>query len=326
MSGARIRVVDPNPLITVQDAGRRGAMRFGVSESGPMDWVRYRLAGRLVEAPAAIEVGLGGARIAAEGTVRVAVTGPGFTVKVGETTLTPPARLTIPDGEVMTITPGRTGMWAYVTVEGIDFGPPVLGSYATNARTGFGRRDLAAGFACAAVNATAPELFDDPYDDTGPVAVLPGPQQHMFPPAIRERFASEPFRLSPALDRMGYTLEGPRVEAISHDIVSDGIVEGAMQVPGNGQPIVQLADRAPTGGYPKICVIAAADRPRLAQRRPHEEVRFRWIDIEEAGRRRRALMDAIAHPAPRIRREFDPEILARVNLVGGVWGHPEHTG
>ena len=95
MSGARIRVVDPNPFITVQDAGRRGAMRYGVSESGPMDWVRYRLARRLVDAPAAFEVGLGGARFVAEGgTVRVAVTGPGFVVRIGEATLTPPARIT----------------------------------------------------------------------------------------------------------------------------------------------------------------------------------------------------------------------------------------
>ncbi len=104
---------------------------------------------------------------------------------------------------------------------------------------------------------------------------------------------------------MGYTLEGPKVEAVSHDIVSDGIVEGAMQVPGNGQPIVQLADRAPTGGYPKICVIAAADRPRLAQRRPGDEVRFRWVDLDEAvtaapcgGERHRLARPA--HP-PRVR-------------------------
>ncbi len=185
MTGARIRVVDPNPFITVQDAGRRGAMRYGVSESGPMDWVRYRFARRLVDAPAAFEVGLGGGRFQAEGVVRVAVTGPGFTVRVGDAALVPPVRLTLGDGESMTLSPGRTGMWAYVTVEGIDYGAPVLGSYATNARTGFGRRDLAAGFACAAATASAPELFDDPYDDAGPVAVLPGPQQHMFPEEIR---------------------------------------------------------------------------------------------------------------------------------------------
>ena len=325
MSGAHIRVVDPNPFISVQDGGRRGAMRFGVSESGPMDWVRYRLARRLVDAPAAIEVGLGGARFTAEGGgVRVAITGPGSTVRLGEATLTPPVRLVIGEGETLAVTPGRTGMWAYVTVEGIDFGPPLLGSYATNARTGFGRRDLAKGFACAAVDNAAPELFVDPYDDTGPIAVLPGPQQHMFRDEIRERFAAEPFRLTDRIDRMGYTLDGPKVEAVSHDIVSDGIVEGAMQVPGNGQPIVQLADRAPTGGYPKICVVAAADRPRLAQRRPGDEVRFRWIDVEEAGRLRRALVDAVARPVPRVRDRIDAQLLARVNLVGGVWG--EHGG
>ena len=319
MSGARIKVVDPNPFITVQDGGRRGAMRYGVSESGPMDWVRYRLARRLVEAPAAFEVGPGGARFAAEGgPVRLAVTGPGFTVRVGEAVLTPPLRLTLEPGETLSLTPGRTGMWAYVTVEGIDFGAPVLGSFATNARTGFGKRDLAGGFACTSVQPAGPEMFDDPYDDKGPIAVLPGPQHHMFSEAIRAQFATEPFRLTDAVDRMGYLLEGPKVEAVSHDIVSDGIVEGAIQVPGSGRPIVQLADRAPTGGYPKIGVVAAADRPRLAQRRPRDEVRLVWSTVEEAHARRRALLKAIDRPAPRVRTTVDAELLARVNLVDGV--------
>lgn len=322
MSG-RIRLLDPNPFVTVQDGGRRGAMRYGVSESGPMDWVRYRLARRLVDAPAAFEVGIGGARFAADGAVRLAVTGPGFTVRVGEAVLVPPVRLVLREGETLSVVPGASGMWAYVTVEGIDFGAPLLGSFATNARTGFGRRDLAAGFDCATTTPAAPELFEDPYDDAGPVAVLPGPQHHMFGEEIRNLFAAEPFRLADQIDRMGYTLEGPKVEAVSHDIVSDGIVEGAIQVPGNGRPIVQLADRAPTGGYPKIGVVAAADRPRLAQRRPRDEVRLRWIDIAEANALRQALARTVASPSRRKGAVVDAALLGQVNLIGGVWGPSE---
>lgn len=322
-SAAHVRLVDPNPLVTIQDSGRRGAMRYGVSESGPMDWVRCTLARRLAgDAPAAFEIGLSGARFRIEGCVRIAVAGPGFTVRYAGGTLTPPVRFTATDGEVDVVA-GRTGMWAYLAVNGIDFGAPVLGSFATNGRTGLGSRDLAAGFACRSTETRAeveaPVLFADPMASEGPVGLLPGPQHHLFGAAACERFETEPYRLTDAVDRMGYQLDGPPLEAERHDIISDGIVEGAVQVPGNGKPIVLLADRAPTGGYPKIAVLAAADRPLLAQRRPGETVHFRWIEPSEATTRRRALAAAIASPELRIRRDFDSEFLARQNLVGGVW-------
>jgi len=121
------------------------------------------------------------------------------------------------------------------------------------------------------------------------------------------------------VDRMGYRLEGPALAATTHDIVSDGVVEGAIQVPGNGQPIVLCADRAPTGGYPKIAVVARADRPRLVQRRPGETVQFNWQDEGSARRRWRDVAAAAQAPQPRVREAFAPEFLAAQNLVGGVW-------
>nr|WP_255720204.1 biotin-dependent carboxyltransferase family protein [Acuticoccus kalidii] len=302
-------------------------MRYGVSQSGPMDWVRFQLAIHLAtDTSAAFEIGVAGAAFFAEGRVQLAVTGPGFTARIsgGRTaTFEPPLRLTLEEGETLTVTPGSTGMWAYVAVKGIDFGPPVLGSLATNARTGLGARDMGTAFPCPAPAFAEPALFDDPYPTGGTIGVLPGPQHHMFPETVRDRFAAEPFTLTDALDRMGYRLEGPKIEAIRHDIISDGIVEGAIQVPGNGQPIVLCADRAPTGGYPKIAIVASADRPRLTQHRPGDTIRFEWIDEAAARDRRRAIAERVTVLTPRVRNSFTSEFLAGRNLIGGVW--PKET-
>lgn len=322
MRAAAIRLAAPNPLVTLQDAGRVGAMRYGVSQSGPMDWARFALATRLAgDAPAAFEVGLAGAAFIAEGgPVRVAVAGPGFVVRAGEgERLSPPVRLVLDEGHTLSLAPGRHGMWAYVAVTGLEAGPPVLGSVATNARTGLGARDLSRPIPAARATPAPPALFTDPCEDAGDVALLPGPQHHLFAPAVQARIVAAPYRLSDRLDRMGYRLEGAALSAETHDIVSDGVVEGAVQVPGNGQPIVLCADRAPTGGYPKIAVVARADRPRLAQRRPGESVQFRWTDEADANARRRALAQALRAPAPRVRTSFEPEFLAAHNLVDGVW-------
>jgi len=322
---ATLSVINTNHLVTVQDRGRLGAMRYGVSQSGAMDWVRFShalaLAGGSPEA--AFEIGVLGAAFRAAGTVTVAVTGPGFTVRVegsaGEERHTPPVRLTLRDREVLTLEPGAKGMWAYVAVPGIGFGPPVLGSYATNARTGLGARDFSRPFPVADGAHQPPFAGIDIPMPEGPIGVLPGPQHHLFAESVQDAFVASPYRLTNQLDRMGYKLEGPALKAFSHDIISDGIVAGAIQVPGNGQPIVLCADRAPTGGYPKIAVVCLADLPRLTQQRPGSDVKFTWLTNEQALQRRRSLKAALRAPlAPRIRLEFTSEFLASRNLIGGV--------
>ena len=316
-----LRVIRHNHLVTVQDAGRTGAMRYGVSQSGPMDWVRFRQALALAgKERAAFEIGIAGAAFRAEGRVVVGLAGPGFTARVGEAdAVALPARLVLADGDTLTITPGQTGMWAYLAVAGIDFGAPVLGSYATNARTGLGARDLDAAFPVDGPDGAEALLAADIAMDDGPIGLLPGPQHHLFGADALQTFAAEPYTLTDKVDRMGYRLEGPPLKAETHDIISDGIVEGAIQVPGNGRPIILCADRAPTGGYPKIAVVALADRPRLTQLRPGATVRFAFIDDAEARRRRAALAAALeAPPVPRVRSAFTSEYLASRNLIGGV--------
>lgn len=333
MTTARLEFVSTNKFVSVQDAGRRGAMRYGVSESGPMDWARHRLARVLAgETPGgpAIEVGLQGlaVRAAGDGPVRLALTGPGFRGTVGERVSDAPALFVLTPGETLNVASGGRGLWGYLAVSGADWGEGLLGSHATNARTGLGARDFSTPLPCRAASPLeAPALYADPVANAardGAIALLPGPQHHLFAPDVQRTLVETPYRLTSELDRMGYKLEGEALVATDgHDIVSDGIVEGAMQVPGNGQPIVLMADRAPTGGYPKIAVVSAVDRPLMSQSHPGAQIRFTWTSAKEARARRRDLVAAIDAPQPRRRTEFSSQFLSERNLVGGVWSPGE---
>ena len=121
---------------------------------------------------------------------------------------------------------------------------------------------------------------------------------------------------------MAYRLEGPAIRhRRGHDIVSDGVAMGAIQIPGDGAPLALMADRQPTGGYPKIAtVIGAADLGRLAQLRPGEGLSFRAVDWDEAVAARRAYFEAMEAGATRepLGAEMTTESLLAENLVGGV--------
>ena len=115
--------------------------------------------------------------------------------------------------------------------------------------------------------------------------MLPGPQADHFTPAAQATLTDAPWRVTPALDRMGIRLAGPalvHVDAAATDIVSDGVVPGAIQVPADGQPIVLLADAQTVGGYPKIATVISADLPRLAQARAGDTLRFAVVDGHQA--------------------------------------------
>jgi allophanate hydrolase subunit 2 len=149
--------------------------------------------------------------------------------------------------------------------------------------------------------------------------LLLGPQDDYFTRSAIDALLCANWRLSPRSDRMAYRLDGPRLEhAKGHDIVSDGVTFGAIQVPGDGAPLVLMADRQPTGGYPKIAHVIGADLGALAQTRPGESLRFRQVSWEEAVAARRAWREAIA-AGPRLARgELSSEALLSANLIGGA--------
>ena len=321
MDRAGLRIVRAGPLVTVQDRGRLGAARYGVSWSGPMDWtaqaVALRLAGCSPNAPA-IEAGPGGIVVACENAaVRIGLAGRNGIARIegsaGSRAIPLPARIVLRPGERLNLRP-LAGNWVTLAAKGLDVGPSTLDSHATNARTGLGpaRPDVGTLLPCAPAEPEPDLPYLDPLvDAAGPVRIMPAPQTHLFDEVSLLRLVSEPFLVTPKRDRQGGRLQGPGLCAPGgHDIASDALVPGAMQVPGDGHPIVLTADCAPTGGYPKIAIVIRADLPRLAQTAAGMEIGFAWASESEARAALFALEDAVANPMPR-RRQALPEAFLR---------------
>ena len=155
--------------------------------------------------------------------------------------------------------------------------------------------------------------------------IVLGPQDDYFTEAaIAHPAGRDLHRVTPATDRMGMRLDGPRLEhAKGFNIVSDGIAPGAIQVPGNGLPIVLLADRQTTGGYPKVATVISADLPALGRLMPGAKVAFQAVSIDEAEAARRQMAASIAELEASVmaaRREgiIDEAKLMAANLVSGV--------
>jgi allophanate hydrolase subunit 2 len=126
--------------------------------------------------------------------------------------------------------------------------------------------------------------------------VVFGPQDDAFTQVGRRTLVESTYEVSPSSDRMGCRLEGPAIQHVGPaDIISDWIPLGGIQVPGNGKPIVLLADRQTTGGYTKIATVIGPDIPKVAQLRPGETLRFQAISAGEAQAAARALERDLNH-------------------------------
>lgn len=290
-----LRVIQAGPYSTVQDAGRLGSQRFGISPAGAADPALLAIANTLVGNPrdaAAIECTLTGDayEVAAE-SVRLAVAGD-VTLKIDGEAAAPWRSHRLARGQKLRIGPCRKGLRFYVAVEGGIACPPVLGSRSTHVRTGIGgiegRRLKAGDMLPLAQDAVAPgpeRGFDPAGLPAAPerLRVVLGPQDDYFTAAGIKTFLESDYTVARDADRMGCRLEGPAIEhAKGHNIISDGIPLGGIQVPGNGLPIVLMQDRQTTGGYPKIACLIGPDVARLAQKRPGETVRFVALSPGEA--------------------------------------------
>ena len=283
MAEAVFRVVQAGPLVSVQDGGRPGMMRFGVPASGGMDRKALALANLAVGQPEGapvIEVSLGGLTLEClSGRVSVAVTGGAFVVEAGGRRAASWQVVTIKAGETFTIRRGHWGAWAYLAFAGALQAPRWLGSAATLASSNLGGGVLKAGqeWAVAEANLLPPRDLPRPVSarPRRRLHVVMGPQAHCFAPEALEAFAAGPWFLTPQGDRMGVRLKGPMLalgDALS--IPSEPIVRGSVQVAGDGVPVVLLADHQTTGGYPKIATVLDDDLDSFAQLRPGDEVSF----------------------------------------------------
>jgi biotin-dependent carboxylase-like uncharacterized protein len=338
-----LRVLAPGLLTTVQDLGRTGYQRLGIAVGGALDPVALRAANALVGNPPGA------------GAVEVAYVGPTFQVNAEEARLSfvgahaeieilpdPDAvsgylvetmrSIRLQRGEVVRIGSLSGSATLYIGIEGgLDIAP-VLGSLSTYIRGGFGGwhgRALCAGD-------RLPLCFDRPSERADyrlegfelgrpkRFRAILGAQRELFTDRDIATFFDTEFIVSPESDRVGMRLDGPRVhEPRGVQMVSDGIAPGSIQVPGSGQPIVLLADRQTTGGYPKIANVVSADLPALGRMPIGARIGFEEVTLEEAQELRRELNAEIAgisdrmvpllpdpaHVAPR---------LLDVNLISGV--------
>jgi biotin-dependent carboxylase-like uncharacterized protein len=325
---ARLLVDAAGPGITIQDQGRFGLSRYGVTPAGPMDVGAYLAATRAAGADSAIEVSLGGAAFRAEGaTLCVAVAGGDFDIRLDGRPLPSACLLPLAEGARLTLRAGSSGAWCYVAIGGTLDLAPILGSRATHARSGLGPKPLVAGEALTFAEAAPPPLeplaLTAPWlaSSDAPIRLLLGPQDDYFAPQEIAAFLNARWRIGARSDRMAYRLEGPMVRhRRGHDIVSDGVAMGAIQIPGDGAPLALMADRQPTGGYPKIATVIGPDLGRLAQLRPGEDLSFRAVDWDEAVAARRDYFAAIEAGPKRepLSAEMTTESLLAENLVGGV--------
>ena len=288
-----LRVVTPGGASTIQDLGRPGYGRYGVPEAGAMDRLSLRLANRLVgnaEDEACIEFALtGGSYEVVDGPCRISVAGGDFDVKVGSRAAGSYEAIDLGPGDRLVIGPARSGVYGYLAVAGGLNVAPVLGSRSVHLRSGIGGPVLAAGATLPLRRGSVPDAAPLALDralwpaSDGPVRIVWGPQDDLFTEAGKADLLRGPYRVALQSDRMGYRLEGPPVEhAGDYNIVSDGIVLGSIQVPGTRQPIVLLADRQSTGGYPKIATIIGGDIRRLVQRGFGVPFRFAAVSLDQA--------------------------------------------
>ena len=305
-----IHVIKPGALSTLQDLGRFGYQSFGVSVSGAMDQWTHRVANLLVgnaQTEATLEFTLIGPSLVFDDAQLIAIYGADMSPTID--------RQAVPQGQPVLVRAGSrldfgkrvSGARAYLSIRGGFPAAAVMGSKSTFLRGafgGFGGRALRKGDEIA-VNAAEPcdprlvRMLDErdmPFAVLSEAAVpalavatpqvlrvTTGPQWDAFSCEAQAAFTNELFRISLQSDRMGYRLEGARLALRQPlEMISEGVIFGAVQVPPDGNPIVLMADCQTTGGYPKIAYVASVDLPLLAQMRPNEHVRFAPISMDQA--------------------------------------------
>src|SRR5438105_11452427 len=320
------------PASSVQDGGRHGAQRYVLAPSGAMDRLALAAANCLVGNElfaAAIEIGpFGAAFTAREGAVRVAPAGAPRNADVAGRAVALDTSMTLADGETLTLGFARGGAFSYLAIEGGIAGEPMFGSLAVNARAGLGSpypRPLQAGdeLQTAAASGAAERRIDLPPPVEGPIRVVMGPQHDEFGEEATNLVLDSEWKISATSDRMGYRLEGPVIKHLhGHNIVSDGTVDGSIQVPGNGAPIVLMPDRGTSGGYPKIATVITADLGRFAQIPAGKSFRFKAVSMAEAQAEARNFAQLLRTLRDRLRSmdQFDLNIeaLSDANVAGAA--------
>lgn len=293
-----IKILDAGLLTTVQDLGRYGFQRYGVSASGVMDEYSAKIANKLVGnkvGEAVLETTLKGVQIKFLQNTAVAITGGNCDATLNETKIELWQSYLVNRGDILKMGICRSGLRNYLAFAGGIDVPIIMNSKSTNLKAkvgGFNGRKLMTGdvLSVGVGSLEAPLTLNKHYIPTYSkdikVGVILGQQDDHFTEAGIKTFLNETYTVTQESDRMGIRLSSVSGATIEHkngaDIISDGITFGAIQVPGSGQPIVMMADRQTTGGYTKIGNVISSDLAKLAQATPGTKVKFVEYTLEQA--------------------------------------------
>jgi len=292
-----IKILEPGAQTTVQDLGRPGQLRYGVPPSGPIDRASFILANRLVgnaDTAAGFECTVLGPRFEVQAACAIAVTGADMPLTINGAAAPQWTTLVLKAGDVVKLGASRSGVRSYRAFSGGIDVPLVLGSRSTYLRGRLGglegralkKEDVIRLLPATILvrrrvkPAAIPDLTAAPT-----IRLVLGPQDDRFTGEGIEALLGGDYEMLPQSDRMGARLRGPRIaHRRGHDIISDGIALGSIQVPGDGQPIALLVDRQSTGGYTKVATVCSFDIGRLGQVKPGQRLRFRAVTLADAHR------------------------------------------
>lgn len=276
-----IYVEKPGSLTVIEDLGRPGHAHLAVPRSGAADRPACIRANRLVGNPdgaAVLEMTLLGARLRFDADALIALTGADMDARLDGASLAVEVAVAVRSGQVLACRPARRGVRAYLAVAGGIEAPLLFGSRSHDVLSGLGPPPLRAGDRLVVGSGRgAPRPVSAPpvLGDSPVLRLLPGPRDDWFAPAALHSLTASPYTVSPDSNRIAIRLQGAALaRAIDGELPSEGLVPGAIQVPGNGQPVVMLADHPTTGGYPVIGVVLPDDLWVLAQLPPGSAVRF----------------------------------------------------
>jgi antagonist of KipI len=310
-----IKILKPGLLTSVQDLGRFGYQKFGVIPSGVMDQLAHRVANLLVgneENEATLEITLMGPYIECKKDALISICGGNLSPTIDGKPVKAWRPVFVRTGSKLKFSGAKKGCRAYLSVGGGFDLPTVMESRSTYLRAGLGGFDGRALQAEDEIGVRAPRarqerimselssLLKDggkfaqtewsagswntvPSSMPASVRVVKGKQFSWFSEESQTKLFTEPFEVTVQSDRMGYRLKGPSLALEEEkEMLSEAVTFGSIQVPAEGNPIVLLADRQTTGGYPKIGQIASVDLPLMAQLKPGDHVKFAEISHQEA--------------------------------------------
>lgn len=309
-----IEILNPGLQTSIQDLGRYGLRKYGVIVSGAMDFFAHRVANILVgndESEATLEITLLGPKILIKEDSLISICGGNLSPKINNESIPMWRPVYVKKESVLSFGESKLGARAYIAFAGSFKVDKVMGSKSTYLRAeigGYNGRQLKKG---DRLNINSPSNFSrriidkllkgedvkeyfypkwsvtsnilPKYSRNTAIRVVKGGEFECFSELSQNNFFENNYLVTPQSDRMGYRLKGDLLELRKPmEMLSEAVALGTIQVPPDGNPIILLADRQTTGGYPKIAQVISVDIPIVAQRKPGDKINFKEITLREA--------------------------------------------